>query len=130
MTVAEKLSIHAGTRLWFEPTEWMRVLGPLPHGVTMTPDFAAATVAVMFTSHPDAVRWLVRRYGTVLGVPAMLWLAYPAHGLPTFNRASLLQLLAGHGLTVVAETPLDGAWSAVRVRPAAMVHHPPPIPRR
>jgi hypothetical protein len=130
MTAAEKLSIHAGTRLWFEPTEWMRVLGPLPRGVTMTADFAAATVSVMFVSHPDAVRWLVRRYGTVLGVPAMVWLAYPTHGLPTFNRASLDQLLAGHRLTVVAEAPLDGTWTAVRVRPAALVHHPPVTPTR
>ena len=95
MTPAEKLSIHAGTRLWFEPTEWMRVLGPLPHGVTMTGDFAAATVAVMFASHPNSVRWLVRRFGTVLGIPPMLWIAYPAHGLPTFNRASLQQAARG-----------------------------------
>lgn len=130
MSAAEKLSIHARTRLWFEPTEWMRLLGPLPHGVTMTADFAAATVAVMFVSHPDGVRWLMRRYGTVLGAPAMLWLAYPTHGLPTFNRASLNQLLASHRLTVVAETPLDGTWTAVRVRPAAMVHHPAPVPPR
>ena len=108
----------------------MRVLGPLPHGVTMTGDFAAATVAVMFASHPNSVRWLVRRFGTVLGIPPLLWIAYPAHGLPTFNRASLQQLLAGHRLVVVAETPLDGAWSAVRVRPAALVHRPPAAPAR
>jgi hypothetical protein len=130
MTPAEKLSIHAGTRLWFEPTEWLRVLGPLPHGVTMTGDFAAATVAVIFVSHPDSVRWLARQYGTVLGIPALLWIAYPTRGVPTFNRGSLNTLLAAHRLTVVAEAQLDGTWSAVRVRPAALAHHPPVAPAR
>ena len=51
LTTAARLSIAPGARLWFSPTEWLWMLGPLPPDVVVTGEMAAATVAVVFASN-------------------------------------------------------------------------------
>jgi hypothetical protein len=115
-TVAARLSIQPGTTLWFEPVEWLRLLGPLPPGVRMTGEFAASTVAVLFVSNAGGIRWFLDRYRTVMARPPMIWLCYPSAGLPAFNRGTLVAQLAGHGLNPVGEVPLGDGWTAMQVR--------------
>ena len=118
-SIAAKLLITSGTSLWFSPVEWIWLLGPLPPGVRATAEFAASTVAVMFVSNPAAVRWFLDRHRTVLTVPPVVWLCYPARGRPDLNRRSIVTIVAAHGLQPVSEVPVDGNWAALRLRPIA-----------
>ena len=116
MTLAARLSIPPGSRLWFSPIEWLRVLGPLPPGVAVVGDFAASTVAVVFVSNAGSVRWFLDRHRTVMTMPRAVWVCYLTHGRSDFTPATLKTMLAGHGLHAVEEIPLDTAWTAARVR--------------
>ena len=123
-TVAARLGIHPGASLWFSPIEWLRLLGPLPHGVRMTGEFAGATVAVTFVSNAPSVRWFLDRYRTVMTMPPAVWICSPTHGRVDFTRASLHTILAGHGLRPIQEAVVDASWTAVRV--GRSVPGPPP----
>jgi hypothetical protein len=115
VSVADRLSIRPGASLWFSPIEWLRLLGPLPPGVRMTGEFAAATVAVVFVSNAGSVRWFLDRYRTVMTMPRSVWICLPTQGRADFNRASLQAMLAGHGLHPLEEIALDASWTALRV---------------
>ena len=116
-SLAERLLIRSGTALWFSPIEWLHVLGPLPPGVRMTGEFAGSTVAVAFVSNPASVRWFFNQHRTVMGLPQVVWLCYPARGRTDMNRASLLTIVAGHVLQPVSELAIDASWAAMRLRP-------------
>jgi hypothetical protein len=119
-TIAAKLLIGPGTRLWFSPIEWLTVLGPLPPNVTMVGEFAASTTAVLFVSNAASLRWFLDRYRTVMAKPPAVWVCYPAHGRVDLNRASLTQIIAGHTLHPVSEFQIDAEWSAMRIRSNAL----------
>ena len=116
MTIAGRLSIAPGARLWFSPIEWLSMLGPLPPSVVVTGDFAASTVALMFVSDTGSVRWFLDRHRTAINMPRALWICYPTLGRPDFNRGMLQTMLVGHGLQVTAEVPFDASWTALAVR--------------
>jgi hypothetical protein len=78
--IARRLDICPGASLWFSPIEWLRLLGPLPPGVTMTGELAGATVAVLFVSNAASVQWFLRRYGTVITLPPAVWICSPTQG--------------------------------------------------
>lgn len=119
-SLAEALLIRPGASLWFSPTEWLRILGPLPPGVRMSGEFAASTVAVVFVSNAASVRWFLDQHRTVMALPPVVWVCYPAHGRTDLNRASLLATVAGHSLQVIGEVTIDASWAAMRLRPIAM----------
>jgi hypothetical protein len=114
-SVAERLGIRAGTTLWFSPIEWLRLLGPLPAGVTMTAEVAGATNAVLFVSNAASVQWFLRRYRTVITLPPAVWICTPTIGSPDLNPAYFAQILAGHGLRAVEAIPIDASWTAARI---------------
>lgn len=124
-TLAETLLIRPGTSLFFSPIEWLRILGPLPPGVTISGEFAASTVAVVFVSNVPSVRAFLNRHRTVLAVPPVVWLCYPTRGRTDMNRASLLTVVGGHSLLAVDEVAVDATWSAMRVRPHGQGHPGP-----
>jgi len=114
-TIAGRLGIRAGATLWFQPIEWLQLLGPLPPGVRTTGEYAGATVAVLFVSSAGSMQWFFRRYGTVILTPPAVWICAPNQPQADFNRAYLSTILASHGLHALAETPIDGAWTAIRI---------------
>jgi hypothetical protein len=126
-TLAERLAIRPGNAVWFEPIEWLRVLGPLPPGAHMVGDFAAATVAVVFVSNAGSVRWFLDRYRTVMTRPHAVWVCYPTRGRSDFNRGTLNTMLGGHGLHVVEEVTLDPSWTALQVRHVGLGAPPPSL---
>lgn len=126
VTGATKLSIRPGTTLWFQPIEWLRLLGPLPPGVRMTGDFAAATTAVIFVSNSASVRWFLNRYGTVMTRPPAVWICAPTQPRADFNRALLRSMLAGLGFRALQEVPIDASWTAMRVG-RFVPGQPPPV---
>lgn len=115
-TTAARLSITPGARLWFEPIEWLRILGPLPPGVSITGEFAQSTVAVLFVSNAGSVQWFLDRYRGSIAMPRLLWICYPTRGRSDFTRAMLQTMLAAHRLRVVSEQPLNATWTALSVR--------------
>jgi hypothetical protein len=115
-TIAGRLSIAPGARLWFSPIEWLSMLGPLPPEVVVTGDFAGSTVAVVFVSDSGSLRWFLDAHRTVMNMPRAIWICYPTLGRPDFNRAMLQTMLAGHGLQAMTEVPLDASWTALAVR--------------
>jgi microsomal dipeptidase-like Zn-dependent dipeptidase len=92
------------------------MLGPLPPGVMMTGEFAASTVAVIFVSNAQSVRWFLNRYRTSMTLPRAIWVCYPTLGRSDFNRGTLQTMLAGHGLHPVTEVAIDASWTALGVR--------------
>jgi hypothetical protein len=114
--LAERLLIRPGVTLWFQPIEWLHLLGPLPTGVRMGTAFAGSTVVVEFVSNAGAVRGLMNRYRAVIPLPPVVWICYPARGRTDFNRPLLLQMIPSHGLRPVEDVPIDANWSAMRVR--------------
>src|SRR5262245_18390885 len=114
--LAQRLLVQPGVTLWFQPIEWLHVLGPLPAGVRMATAFRGSTVVVEFVSNAGGVRGLMNRYRAVIPLPPVVWICYPAHGRTAFNRALLLQMIRSHGLGPVDEVPIDASWSAMRVR--------------
>lgn len=115
-SVAGRLLIRPGDSIWFSPVEWLWMLGPLPPGVRVTGELAAATVAITFGSNAASVRWFVDRYRTVLAIPPVIWICYQTRGRSDFNRTSLVTMLAAHGQHPVAEVPFDAGWTAMRIR--------------
>jgi len=114
---AAKLLIQPVARLWFSPIEWLWMLGPLPPGVAVVPEFASATVAVIYVSNAQSVRWFFDQHRTVLATVPVVWVCYLTRGRPDFNRGSLVSLAAAHGQHPVSEVPLDTEWTAMRLRP-------------
>ena len=123
--LAETLLIRPGTSLWFSPTEWLRILGPLPPGVRIVGEFAAASVAIVFVSDPASVRWFLNQHRTVMAVPPVVWMCYPTRGRTDMNRTTLLTILAAHSLAPVGEAAVDATWSAMRLRPLVAGHPSP-----
>ena len=114
--LAERLLIRPGATLWFQPVEWLRLLGPLPPGVRMATGFSGSTVAIEFVSNAGGVRGLMNRYRAVIPLPPVVWICYPARGRTDFNRQMLLPMITSHGLRPVDEVPIDANWSAMRVQ--------------
>jgi hypothetical protein len=115
-TIAAKLSIRPSDRLWFSPIEWLWMIGPLPPNVPVIGNFGAATVAVIFLSNTQSVRWFVTRYRTVMTRPRELWVCCPTVGRADFNRALLESMFAGHGLRPVRDVLLGDSWTAIAMR--------------
>ena len=114
-SIADRLGIRPGASLWFQPIEWLRLLGPLPTGVAMTGEFAGATVAVLFVSNAASVQWFFRRYGTVVTLPPAVWICSPTLDSPDLNRAYLIQIVTSHGLQPMEEIQVDASWTATRI---------------
>ena len=90
-SLAETLLIRPGASLWFSPIEWLWILGPLPPGVRMTAEFAAATIAVVFVSNAASVRWFLNQHRTVMALPPVVWMCYPTRGgtdMPEHGQAA------------------------------------------
>jgi hypothetical protein len=115
MSTAGRLGIRPGATVWFQPIEWLRLLGPLPPGVRTTGEYAGASVAVLFVSSAGTAQWFFRRYGTVVTLPSAVWLCAPTQPQGAFNRAYLMTILAGHGLHGVEDVAIDGSWTATRI---------------
>lgn len=118
-TIAARLGITPGTSLWFSPIEWLSMLGPLPPGVRVSGEFAGATVAIVFVSNANNVRWFVTTHRTSMTMVRTIWVCYPTRGRSDFTRATLDTQLAGHGLHILAEVPFDANYTALHVSPLA-----------
>ena len=116
-TTAAKLLIKPGVRVWVDPPELLRSLGPLPPGVMPSADLPSAGVAILFFSHSTDLRLFIGRHPTALLNVPVLWICYPKGGASDLSRDTLWPMLAAHHLRPITQVAIDGYWSALRFRP-------------
>ena len=118
-TVAQKLFIKPGSRLWVSSPDGLERLGSLPEDVRMAASLADAATAVLFVADATALAQAVATHGRDLHRPDVLWVAYPKGGRADIDRDSVWPDLAGIGLRPIGQVAIDETWSALRFRPLA-----------
>jgi hypothetical protein len=116
-SVAEKLLVRPGGRVWVSDPARAGLLGPLPAGATLADSPAEADVAVVVVDGAADVRSALTAHGADLARPSAFWVAYPKGNRADVNRDSLWPLLAEHGFRPITQVAVDDTWSALRFRP-------------
>ncbi len=116
-TIARKLLIKPGLRLWLSPETEPGLLEPLPDNVDQVADLADADVAIVSVSTAAEATSILAALAPDLGKPQVLWVFYPKGNVTDINRDSLWSLLAGYGLRPITQVAVDDIWSALRFRP-------------
>ncbi|HVK05836.1 MAG TPA: hypothetical protein VM490_20360 [Armatimonadaceae bacterium] len=118
-TVAERMLVRPGSRLYLSHPERRGLLGPLPDGVTLVDGPEQAATAVLFADDGFALRGLLAACGeALLTGPGVLWVAYPRAGnRADINRDTLWPVVAERGLRPIAQVAVNDVWSALRFRP-------------
>ena len=116
-TVAQKLLIKPGQRLWLSPATDSCLVEPLPENVSMAGGIASADVAIVSVSTAAGATNTFAANADDLGKPPVLWVFYPKGNVTDINRDSLWPLLAVHGLRPITQVAVDETWSALRFRP-------------
>jgi hypothetical protein len=115
-SVAEKLLLRPGGRLWVSDAAPRTLLGPLPDGAELVASPVDADVALLAVDSADAVRAALAAHAGDLGKAAAFWVAYPKANRVDVNRDSLWPLLAEHGFRPITQVAVDETWSALRFR--------------
>jgi hypothetical protein len=116
-SVASKLLLRPGGRLWIADPSRAPLIGPLPDGSSLASEPRAADVALVFVGGAaDVEAEVVPRLEAFRGVTAV-WVAYPKGGRADINRDTLWPLLAVHGFRPITQVAIDDTWSALRFRP-------------
>jgi len=118
-TVADKLLIRPGSRLWAWPPDHRALLGELPEGVTRAASLREADTAVLFAPSAASLEATLADHAADLGAPAALWIAYPKAGQSDLKRDTLWPMLRPYGLRPISQIAIDDVWSALRFRPLA-----------
>jgi hypothetical protein len=118
-SVADKLLIRRGGRLWVWPAERTSLLGELPDGTAVASTLRQADTAVVFVSDEATLGDALAKHAADLGAPGALWIAYPKAGKSDLKRDSLWPMLRPYGLRPISQIAIDDVWSALRFRPLA-----------
>ncbi len=118
-TVAAKLGLKGGGRLWVSDPAGAALVGPLPEGASLQSTAADADVALVVVASAAEARAAVAAHRDVLAGRPSFWVAYPKGGRADINRDSLWPILAEAGIRPNTQIALDDAWSALRFRPLA-----------
>jgi hypothetical protein len=116
-SVAQKLLIKPGDRVWVSDPDRSALIGAMPEGVTSGSGPADADVAVVLVDDEDRLRAFAEANREVLGSPRALWLLYPKGNRIALNRDSLWRLMADYGVRPITQVAVDEVWSALRFRP-------------
>jgi hypothetical protein len=116
-TLAGKLRVAAGSRVWVSDAHLAALLGPLPDGATVVDRVAGSDVAIAFTADAATVRSVLAAHGVELAGVAVVWFAYPKGNVADINRDSLWPIVAEHGFRPIGQVAVDATWSALRFRP-------------
>lgn len=118
-SVAEKLGIKPGTRVWVSDPHVADLIGELPLGAELTtarPEYPSSKVVLLRAENALALAGLLDALGTDLGVPPAVWIAYPKGNRVDLNRDSIWPILAVRGLRPNGQVAIDEVWSALRFR--------------
>ena len=115
-TIAQKLVMKPGNRIWVSSADVLDVIGPLPEDVTTVDDIALAQVAVLFVADAAATRAALDAQRAGVTQPATIWIAYPKGNRSDINRDSLWPIAVEYGLRPNGQVAIDDTWSALRFR--------------
>lgn len=115
-TIAQKLVMKPGNRIWLSSADVLDVIGPLPEDVTTVDDIALAQVAVLFVADAAATRAALDAQRAGVTQPATIWIAYPKGNRSDINRDSLWPIAVEYGLRPNGQVAIDDTWSALRFR--------------
>ena len=116
-SAAQKLLIAPNTSLYVSSGEHLELLEPLPEGVEVITEPAAAHTCLLFVADEAALRKVLADHGEVLVGVTNLWFAYLKGNRSDINRDSLWPIVAEHGLRPISQVAVDDHWSALRFRP-------------
>lgn len=116
-TIAEKLQVKPGQRVWISDAEKFELIEPLPDGARAVGALAQADVALLFVHDAASARSLLAAHRDDLGRPRALWIAYPKNNRADINRDSLWPIAGEVGLRPNSQVAIDETWSALRFRP-------------
>jgi hypothetical protein len=118
-SVADKLLIRPGGRVWIWPPEHAALLVELPPGTTAGTTMTDADTAVLFADGAGPLRAALAEHARELASPGVLWIAYPKAGKSDLKRDTLWPMLRPYGLRPISQIAIDDTWSALRFRPLA-----------
>ena len=118
-SVADKLLIRPGGRVWAWPAERRSLLGELPAGAVPAPTIRDAETAILFATSAATLEAGLAELAGELRTPAVLWIAYPKAGRSDLKRDTLWPMLRPYGLRPISQIAIDDIWSALRFRPLA-----------
>ena len=116
-TVAQKLLIKPGARVWVSHAARQEVIDPLPEGADRVENLGQATVGVVFVDDARSEHDSLDAQREHLTAPDILWVAYPKANRVDINRDTLWPIVGGYGLRPISQVAIDEVWSALRFRP-------------
>ncbi|MFG6201091.1 hypothetical protein [Nonomuraea sp. JJY05] len=115
-TVAAKLLIKPGSRVWVSDAAHLPLIEPLPDGAAHVEDLKEADVALVFAADAASARQLLDRHRDQVSAPPVLWIAYPKGNRSDINRETLWPIVGEYGLRPNGQVAVDEVWSALRFR--------------
>lgn len=116
-SIAQKLLIRPGTKVWCSDPRQFGLLGPLPDGVIAIDSVTSAETGVVFAADSASLRATLAANRDGLAVPATFWVAYPKGNRTDMNRDSLWPILTEYGMRPIGQVAINDVWSALRFRP-------------
>jgi hypothetical protein len=118
-TLAEKLGVKAGVRLWAlnPPEHYAELIGPLPAGASMAPDAAGADILHAFVANRAE---LAACAGELTAIPrpgAALWISWPKKASRLFvdlTEDGVREALLPTGWVDVKVCAIDADWSGLK----------------
>jgi hypothetical protein len=116
-TVAGKLLVKPGTRVWASSADGLALVGPLPPGARVVATIGEADVALLFAESAVALEQLLEESADALHRPDILWIAYPKAGKSDLKRDTIPPHLTRRDMRPIGQVAIDEVWSALRFRP-------------
>jgi hypothetical protein len=125
--VRRKLGLNPGMRALIiaPPSDYLKVLAPLPGGLTVSSRAAGKYPFVqVFATRLSEIRKLAGKLSKHAGPNALVWISYPkktSKAKSELSRDVIRETMSGAGWRAVSIVAIDEVWSALRFRPAEQV---------
>ena len=118
-TLAEKLGVKPGTRLWAlnPPPDYEDLIGPLPQGALRASDPGDADILHAFVASRDSLGAQARFLTDVARQGAALWISWPKKSSPMFvdlTEDGVREAILPTGWVDVKVCAVDQNWSGLK----------------
>jgi hypothetical protein len=126
-SIVKKLGLKPDMRVLVvaAPSGYMRLLAPLPEGVTVSERIGGTNDFVQFfATRKSEIEKSAKKLLQSSASGALVWITYPkkTSGMESdLSREEVWAAMEGTGWRPVTQIAIDDVWSALRFRPAADV---------